>query len=133
MRAPNEVRPEELRGAHDAAHMLIGERFRIYLPGRMLPMLLEKFRDDTAEFPSKELPPLPQRSGSVKVGKPDDLTSSELDMLSDSVAVLMAWLTALMEGLLLLRLPREFRDALVIEESDRPRIADELRGKAKVP
>jgi hypothetical protein len=26
MRAPNEVRPEELRDAHDAAHMLISER-----------------------------------------------------------------------------------------------------------
>lgn len=28
MRAPNEVRPEELPEAHDAAHLLISERSR---------------------------------------------------------------------------------------------------------
>jgi hypothetical protein len=39
MRAPAEARPEELREAHDAADTLISERFRSYLPGRMLPML----------------------------------------------------------------------------------------------
>ena len=38
MRAPTEVRPEELREARDAADTLISERFRSYLPGRMLPM-----------------------------------------------------------------------------------------------
>jgi hypothetical protein len=112
--------------------MLISERFRSYLPGRRLPMLLGKFRDGTAEFPGKELSPLPQRSGPVTVVKPDDLTSSELDMLSDSVAILVARFTALMEDLLLLKLPREFRDALVIEKADRPRIADDLRDKARL-
>jgi hypothetical protein len=131
MRARTEVRPEELREAHDAAHMLISERFRSYLPGRMLPMLLGKFRDDIAEFLDKELPPLPQRSGPVKVVKLDDLTSSELDMLSDSVLVLLARFTALMDDPLLPKLLREFRDALVIEKADRTRIADELRGKAR--
>ena len=65
MRAPTEVRPEELREAHDAADTLISERFRSYLPGRMLPMLLGKFRDDVAESLGMELPPLPQRSGPV--------------------------------------------------------------------
>lgn len=73
MRAPIEVRPEELREAHDAADMLISERYRSYLPGRMLPMLLGKFRDDVSESQGMELPPLPQRSGPVKAARLDDL------------------------------------------------------------
>jgi hypothetical protein len=60
MRAPTEARPEVLREAHDAADTLISERFRSYLPARMLPMLLGKFRDDVAESLGMELPPLPR-------------------------------------------------------------------------
>jgi hypothetical protein len=130
MRAPTEVRPEELREAHDAADTLISERFRSYLPGRMLPMLLGRFRDD-AESLGMELPPLPRRSGPVKVVKLDDLTSSELGTLSGAVLVLVTRFTALMDDPLLPELLREFRDALVIEQADRTRIADELRGKAR--
>jgi hypothetical protein len=131
MRAPTEVRPEELREAHDAADTLISERFRSYLPGRMLPMLLGKFRDDVAEFLEMEMPPLPQRSGPVKVARLDDLTSNELDTVTGAVLVLLTRFTALMDDPLLPRLLREFRDALVIEKADRTRIADELRGKAR--
>jgi len=131
MRAPTEVRPDELREAHDAADTLISERFRSYLTGRMLPMLLGKFRDDLAESLGMELPPLPRRSGPVKVVKLDDLTSSELGTLSDSVLVL-ARFTALMDDPLLPKLLREFRDALILERADRTRIADEFRGKARM-
>ena len=131
MRAPTEVRPEELREAHDAADTLINERFRSYLPGRMLPMLLGKFRDDVAESLGMDLPPLPRRSGPVKVVKLDDLPSSELGTLSGAVLVLVTRFTALMDDPLLPELLREFRDALVIEKADRTRIADELRGKAR--
>jgi hypothetical protein len=130
MRAPTEVRPEELREAHDAADTLISERFRSYLPGRMLPMLLGKFRDDVAESLGMELP-LPQRSGPVKVVKLDDLTSSELGTLSRAVLVLVTRFTALMDDPLLPKLLREFRDALATEKTDRARIADELTGKAR--
>jgi hypothetical protein len=42
----------------------------------MLPMLLGKFRDDVAE--SLELPPLPQRSGPVKVARLDDLAAARV-------------------------------------------------------
>ncbi len=85
-------------------------------------MLLGKFRDDVAKFLAMELPPLPQRSGPVKVVKLDDLTSSELGMLSDTVLVLTTRFTALMDDPLLPKLLREFRDALVIEKADRTRI-----------
>jgi hypothetical protein len=131
MHAPTEVRPEELREAHDAADTLINERFRSYLPGRMLPLLLGKFRDDVAEALGMELPPLPRRPGPVKVAKLDDLTSSELGTLSDSVLALLTRFTALMDDPLLPKLLREFQDALVIEQADRARIADELKGKAR--
>jgi hypothetical protein len=131
MRAPTEVRPEVLREAHDAAETLISERFRSYLPGRMLPMLLGKFRDDVAESLGMELPPLPRRSGPVKVVKLDDLTSSELGTLSGAVLILVTRFTTLMDDPLLPKLLREFRGALVIEQADRARIADEARSRAR--
>jgi hypothetical protein len=131
MRATAEARPEELRQAHAAADTLISERFRSYLPGRMLPMLLGKFRDDLAESLGMELPPLPQRSGPVKAVKLDQLTSSELGTLSDAVLVLVTRFTTLMDDPLLPELLHEFQDALVTEKTDRARIADELTGKAK--
>jgi hypothetical protein len=121
---------DELREAHDAADTLISERFRPYLPGRMLPMLLGKFRDDLAEALAIPLPELPQRSGLVRVAKLDDLTSGELDTLSGAVLVLVTRFTALMDDPALPKLLREFRDALVIEKADRARIADEIREKA---
>jgi len=133
MRAPIEARAEELRKAHDAADTLISERFRSYLPGRMLPMLLGKFRDDVAELLGMELPPLPRRSGPVKAAKLDDLTSSELDTLSGAVLVLVTRFTALMDDPLLPDLLRGFRDALVIEQADRTRIAEEARTRARTP
>jgi hypothetical protein len=129
MRAPTEARPEVLREAHDAADTLISERFRSYLPGRMLPMLLGKFRDDVAESLGMELPPLPRRSGPVKVVKLDDLTSSELGTLSGAVLILVTRFTTLMDDPLLPELLREFRDALFIKQADRARIADEARSR----
>jgi hypothetical protein len=132
MRAPTQVRPDELREAHDAADVLISMRFRSYLPGRMLPMLLRKFGEEVAKSLGMELPPLPQRSGPVKFVKLNDLTRSEFGTLSDSVFVLLARFTALMDDPLLPKLLCEFRDALVIETADRTRTADELRGKARV-
>lgn len=125
MRALTELRPDELRLAHLAADTLISERFRIYLPGPMLPMLLEKFRDDVAESLGMELPPLPQRSEPVKVAKPDNLTSSEFGQLSDAVLVLTMRFTALMDDPVLPTLLREFRDVLETEKADRSRIAGE--------
>jgi hypothetical protein len=106
--------------------------FRSYLPGRMLPMLLGRFRDDAAESLGMELPPLPRRSGPVKAVKLDDLTSSELGTLSGAVLVLATRFTALMDDPLLPKLMREFRDALATEKTDRARIADELTDKARM-
>ena len=131
MRAPAEMTSDELREAHRAADFLISEKFRSYLPGRMLPMLLGRFRDDMTEALGGELPPLPQRPRPVRAAKLDDLTSGELDALSGTVLVLVTRFTTLMDDPELPKLLREFRDALVIEKADRARIADELREKAR--
>jgi len=131
MRSLTEMTPDELREAHDAADTLLSESFRGYLPGRMLPMLLGKFRDDMAEALGRELPPPPQRAGSVPAVRLDDLTSTELDALCGAVLTLVTRFTAIMDDPLLPRLLSEFRDALEIEKGDRARIAEELRDKAR--
>jgi len=132
MDAPAEMTTDELREAHYAADTLISEKFRSYLPGRMLPMLLGRFRDEVAEALGMEPPPLPQRAGPVvKAAKLDGLTSVELDTLSGAVLVLVTRFSDFMGDPLLPTLLREFRDALVIEKADRARIADELREKAR--
>jgi hypothetical protein len=130
MMSSTEMTPDELREAHYAADTLISEKFRSYLPGRMLPMLLGRFRDDMAEALGMGLMPLPQRAGSVKAARLDDLTSTELDALAGAVLTLVTRFTAIMDDPLLPRLLSEFQDALKIEKADRARIAEELRDKA---
>ena len=131
MSSLTEMTPDQLREAHRAAGMLCSDKFRGYLPGRMLPMLVGRFLDDVAEALDMDLSPPPQRSGPVKVAKLDDLTSTELDALSGAVLTLVVRFTVLMDDPLLPRLLEEFRDALVIEKADRARIAEELGEKAR--
>ena len=126
-----EMTDDELREAHCAADTLLSEKSRGYLPGRMLPMLLGRFRDDMAEAMGMELLPLPKRAGSVTAARLDDLTSAELDALCGAVLTLVTRFTAIMDDPLLPRLLSEFRDALEIEKGDRARIAEELRDKAR--
>ena len=65
MRSLTKMTDDELKEAHHAADVLISEKFRSYLPGRMLPMLLGRFRDDIAEAMGMEVPPLPRSAGPV--------------------------------------------------------------------
>jgi hypothetical protein len=130
MHARAEMTSDELREAHHAAETLLGEKFRSYLPGRMLPMLLGRFRDEVAEALGMELPP-PQRSGPVRPAELDGLTSVELGTLSGAVLTLVARFPDFMDDPLLPKLLREFRDALAIEKADRARIADQLTTKAR--
>ncbi len=130
MKIPKDTTNDALREAHDAADTLVSDRYRSYLPGRLLPLLVEKFRDDVAEALGMRLPPLPQRP-SVRPVKLDDLTSGELDTLSGAVLTLVTRFTACMEDPELPKLLRDFRDALIIEKAERARIAEELTEKAK--
>jgi hypothetical protein len=127
MRAGAEMRADELREARAAADTLISEKFRSYLPGRMLAMLLGRFRDDLAESLGMELPPLPRRCGLVKAVTLGSLAADDLETLTSITAALATRFTALMDDPLLPRLLGEFRDALAAETAGRARIAGEGR------
>ncbi|MCW2935659.1 MAG: hypothetical protein JWM19_6621 [Actinomycetia bacterium] len=126
-----EMTPDELREAHHAAETLTCEKFRPYryLSGRLLPVLVARFRDDLAEALGMELRPPPRRTP-VRAAKVDDLTSGELEALSSAVLALVTRFAILMDDPALPGLLREFRDKLMIEKADRTRIADELREQA---
>ena len=130
MRSHSQLTDGELGEAHQAADMLIREKYRPYLPSPMLAMLLRGFRDDLAKALGIEPPLPPQRLGPVSAARLDDLTSSELDALSGAVLTLVTRFTSLMDDPVFPRLLRDFRDALVIEKADRARIADQIREKA---
>jgi hypothetical protein len=130
MRIPAEMTPGQLKEAHDAADTLASEKFRPYLPGRLLPLLVARFRDDVTEALGLPLPTLPQRAP-VRDGKLDDLTSGELDDLSGAVLTLVTRFVRCMDDPELPKQLRDFRDALVIEKADRAKIAEELTAKVK--
>jgi hypothetical protein len=130
MRAATEVGPNEFREARDTADTLISARFRSYLPGRMLPMLIAKFRDDCTEAMGLPLPPLPQRPP-VRSAKLDDLTTSEMTTLWGAVDALLERFTVCMGDPALPRLLAELRTSLLTERADRARIAGEVTASAK--
>ncbi len=129
MRAPAEIPPAQLTEAYAAAGLLASEKFRPYLPGRLLSVLVTRFRDDVARALGVALPPLPQRHP-VRAVKLDELTSSELDTLSGAVLTLVTRYTTLMDDPVMPGLLRDLRDCLTIEKADRARIADEIQEKA---
>jgi hypothetical protein len=111
-----EMTPAELRAAHHAAETLTSEKFRpyMYLSGRLLPVLVARFRDDLAEALGMELRPPPRRTP-VRAAK--DLTSGELEALSGAVLALVTRFAILMDDPALPGLLREFRDKLMIEKA----------------
>src|SRR5258708_22440710 len=80
MRKPAKFTDSDLRDAHAAADVAASETFRPYLPGRLLPVLVARFRDDTAEALGMELPSLPKRPP-VRAAKLSELTSTEVGVL----------------------------------------------------
>jgi hypothetical protein len=122
--------PDDLREAHAAADVVASEQFRPYLPGRLLPVLVARFRDDMAEELGMQLPPLPQRPP-VRPARLDELTSSELEALSGAVDALVTRFTACMDDPELIRQLMSFREALAYEATERARIADEFAARAR--
>jgi hypothetical protein len=117
MRAPAEISPDELREAHDAADTLVSEKFRGYLPGRMLPMLLSKFRDDARDALGMELPPrLPVRARHQKL---EALTDPELEAITGHVAILLDKFASFMDDPALPEALGDFRADLTTERGDR--------------
>lgn len=131
MRIPDtKLTDSDLKYAHEAAGIVASEEFRPYLRGRLLPVLIARFRDDVAEVLGMQLPPLPQRP-QVRPATLSELTSRELVVLSGVVETLVTRFTDCMDDPELPKLLRALREELIIENADRARIADELREKAR--
>lgn len=130
MRTFSELTKDQLTEAHDSADKLISEKYRSYLPGRLLPLLLHRYRDDLAEALGMPLPELPHRAGPVRPVTLDDLTTAELNDLSAAVLALVTRYADTMGDPALPEFLRDFRDALVIEKAERAGIAAEMRAKA---
>jgi hypothetical protein len=124
---------DDLRDAHEAADVLVSEPYRKYLftSGRLLPVLVERFRDDMAESLGMQLPPLPRRDGHVRPAKLGDLTSSEFSVIWGAVDALIERFTSLMDDPELPRLLRALREELVSERTEREQIAEELTEAAQ--
>jgi hypothetical protein len=124
---------DDLRDAHEAADVLISESYRKYLftSGRLLPVLVGRFRDDMAEALDQERLEIPKRDGQVRAVRLDELTTAEWGTLWGAVDALIERFTSLMDDPELPRLLRALREELVRERTERERIADEFTMKAQ--
>jgi hypothetical protein len=130
MRIPAEFTDSDLRDAHDAADVVASEMFRPYLPGRLLPVLVARFRDATAEALGMELPPLARRPP-VRAAKLEELTSSEFAAFWAAVGALAGRFAPCMDDPELPRLLAGLREELAAERAERERIAEELAVKGR--
>jgi hypothetical protein len=130
MRIADKFTDSDIKDAHDAADVVASETFRPYLPGRLLPVLIARFRDDAAQALGMELPPLPRRPP-VRAAMLSELTSSELATFWGAVDALVERFAPCMDDPELPRLLASLREELVAEQAERARIADELTRKAK--
>ena len=126
----SELTKDQLTEAHDSADKLIGEKYRSYLPGRLLPLLLSRYRDDLAEALCIPLPDLPHRAGSVRAVKLSELTTGELNDMSGAVQILATRYAGTMDDPALPDMLRKLRDTLVIEKAERAGIAADMRARA---
>jgi hypothetical protein len=129
MQVPTEAGPDELRQALAAADVVASEKLRPYLPGRLLPLLIARFRDHVAEALGMDLPPLPRRPP-VRAATLSQLTSSEFVVLSGAVSELLDRFAPCMDDPELPRQLASFREELVAERAERVQIAEELAAKA---
>lgn len=130
MRTFSELTKDQLTEAHDSADKLISEKYRSYLPGRLLPLLLSRYRDDLAEALGLPLPDLPHRAGQARAVTISELTTGELNEMSGAAQALATRYADTMDDPALPGLLRDFRDVLVIEEADRSDIAAQMRARA---
>jgi hypothetical protein len=133
MRIPAKFTDSDIRDAREAADVLVSETFRkyLFLSGRLLPVLVGRFRDDLTETLGMPLPEIPRRNGQVRPAKLDHLTSSEFIAIWGAVDALIERFTPLMDDPELPRLLSALREELVSERIDRARIADELTEAAR--
>jgi hypothetical protein len=130
MRIPAKFTDADLRDAHAAADVVASEMFRPYLPGRLLPVLVARLRDDLARTLDMDLPPLPRRPP-VRAAKLTELTSHEFAALWGAVDALVERFTPCMNDPELPRQLANFREGLMAERAERTAISEELTLKAR--
>lgn len=130
MRTFSELTKDQLTEAHDSAGKLISERYRSYLPGRLLSLLLSRYRDDLAEALGTPLPPLPHRAGPVRAVKLSELTTTELDDMSGTAQILATRYADTMDDPALPDMLTKLRDSLATEKAERAGIAAGMRASA---
>jgi hypothetical protein len=119
MRDATELSTDALRVARDSAETLV--KFKAYLPGRLLFMLLSKFGDDIRDALGAERGGLPRRGRERK--SLDELTSIEFGSVWGAVIILLQdRFTAVMDDPALPKLLREFHDNLNGERAERERL-----------
>jgi hypothetical protein len=131
MRIPAKFTDEDLRDAHAAAGVVASEKYRPYLPGRLLFAMASRFRDDVAEALKMEPAPMLSQCGQPRHAELSELTSTEFDELVVAVTTLVTRFAVCMDDPALPNLLRDFRDALLVEHAERAHIAEELTARAK--
>jgi hypothetical protein len=119
MRSLTQLPEDELKVALNAAEALM--RFKAYLPGGLLFMLVGRFRDDIREILGMEVEELPHRGKERR--SLDELTSVELDTVSGAVTILLeVRFTSVIDDPALPKLLREFDGSLDEQETERAQI-----------
>lgn len=124
-----ELTPEQLAQIRESAETLLSERYRAYVPGGLLPMMIGRFRDDAAEALGIPLADPPQGSGHIRQVSLDELTSSELQRLTHVVLLLLTYADTMTDPGLP-ELLREFRGELVKQASEREEAVSKIISKA---
>lgn len=112
MRTLTALTRDQLTQARSSADMMLSEKYRSYLPGRMLALLVSRYRDDVADALHEERPELPARDGQVRRAVLDELTGPELDEIAHVVLGLLSYADT-MDDPALPALLREFRQSLL--------------------
>jgi hypothetical protein len=131
MRIPASFKESDIRDAHDAADVVASDQFRPYLTGRLLPMLVARFRDDAAEALRLEPRPALPRRGEVRAASLDELTSTELVTLWGAVDALVERFTRCMDDPELPGLLASLREQLAAERAERKEIAESFAPGAR--
>jgi hypothetical protein len=125
--------PGLLQEAYKATELLLSEKYRkyLFLPGRLLPAVMERFRDDLAEALDLPMPEVPRRKGRIGPARLDDLTTSELDGISRAVKFLVTRATPFMDDPGLPAMLRDLLSLLNANAAERAAIAEADTAKAK--
>jgi hypothetical protein len=125
-----ELSKTQLADIRDQAELLISEKHRGYLPDRLFPVLLSRYRDDVTEAMGQPSPPLPQRDGQTRRAKLDEMTTAELTAATAAVEVLLKHARTMNDPALPVRLDA-YRESLAMQKHERDKNAAKLADRPR--